>query len=73
MKRFIKKTLLGLFGGALIVGSLGACSHRGPGGWQSGTEASPESRARMVEKIGSRLDLDVSASKRLHGACSTCL
>lgn len=45
MKRFIKKTLLGLFGGAFIVGSLGACSHRGPGGWQSGTEASPESRA----------------------------
>ena len=29
MKRFIKKTLLGLFGGALIVGSLGACAQRG--------------------------------------------
>jgi protein CpxP len=62
MKRFIKKTLLGLFGGALIVGSLGACSHRGPGGWH---EPSPESRTRMVEKIGSRLDLDAVQKQKL--------
>jgi protein CpxP len=62
MKRFIKKTLLGLFGGALIVGSLGACSHRGPGGWH---ESSPESRTRMVEKIGSRLDLDAVQKQKL--------
>jgi protein CpxP len=63
MKRFIKRTLLGLFGGALIVGSLGACSHRGPGGWQS--EASPESRARMVEKVGEKLDLDAVQKQKL--------
>lgn len=62
MKRFIKRTLLGLFGGALIVGSLGACSHRGPGGWH---ESSPESHARMVEKIGSRLDLDAAQKQKL--------
>lgn len=62
MKRFIKRTLLGLFGGALIIGSLGACSHRGQG-WQS--EASPESRARMVEKVGSRLDLDAAQKQKL--------
>ncbi|MES2954334.1 MAG: Spy/CpxP family protein refolding chaperone [Pseudomonadota bacterium] len=62
MKRFIKRTLLGLFGGALIVGSLGACSHRGPGAWN---EASPESRTRMVEKIGSRLDLDAAQKQKL--------
>lgn len=62
MKRFIKKTLLGLFGGALIIGSLGACSHRGPGGWH---ESSPESRTRMVEKIGSRLDLDAAQKQKL--------
>ena len=65
MKPFLRKTLLGLFVGALIVGSLGACSHRGPGGWQSGTEASQESRARMVEKIGSRLDLDAAQKQKL--------
>jgi len=65
MKPFLRKTLLGLFGGALIVGSLGACSHRGPGGWQSGTEASPEMSARMVDKIGSRLDLDAAQKQKL--------
>ena len=62
MKRFIKKTLLALAGGALVVGSLGACSHRGPGGWN---ESSPESRTRMVEKIGSRLDLDAAQKQKL--------
>ncbi|MDO9359503.1 MAG: Spy/CpxP family protein refolding chaperone [Polaromonas sp.] len=61
MKRFIKKTLLGLFGGALIVGSLGACSHRGPG-WDG---SSPDARARMVEKVGSRLDLDAAQKQKL--------
>ena len=64
MKRFIKRTLLGLFGGALIVGSLGACSQRGPGGWHA-TNGSPEARARMVEKIGSRLDLDAVQKQKL--------
>jgi Spy/CpxP family protein refolding chaperone len=65
MKRFIRKTLLGLFGGALIVGSLGACSQRGPGGWHAGADGSPEFRARMVEKIGSRLDLDAAQKLKL--------
>lgn len=65
MKRFIKKTLLGLFGGALIVGSLGACSQRGPGGWHDGAGLSPESRAHMVEKIGARLDLDATQKQKL--------
>ena len=65
MKRFIKKTLLGLFGGALIVGSLGACSQRGPGGWHAGAGLSPESRAHLVEKIGARLDLDAAQKQKL--------
>ncbi len=65
MKRLIKKTLLGLFGGALIVGSLGACSQRGPGGWHAGAGLSPESRAHMVEKIGARLDLDAAQKQKL--------
>lgn len=63
MKHRIKKTLLGLFGGALIVGSLGACSHGGHG-WH-GDPGSPEARARMVEKIGERLDLDAAQKQKL--------
>lgn len=64
MKHRIKKTLLGLFGGALIIGSLGACAQHGPGGMH-GDMGSPEARARMVEKIGSRLDLDAAQKQKL--------
>lgn len=63
MKRIIKRTLLGLFGGALIIGSLGACSHRT--GWSERGGSSPEARARMVEKVGSRLELDATQKVRL--------
>src|SRR5687768_5111859 len=63
MKHRIKKILLGLFGGALIVGSLGACSHGGRG-WHSDAGSS-EARARMVEKVGSRLDLDAAQKQKL--------
>ena len=64
MKHRIKKTLLGLFGGALIIGSLGACAQRGHGGMH-GDMGSPEARARMVDKIGSRLDLDAAQKQKL--------
>jgi Spy/CpxP family protein refolding chaperone len=63
MKHIVKKTLLGLFGGALIIGSLGACSHGGRG-WH-GDAGSPEARAHMVEKIGSRLELDAAQKQKL--------
>ena len=64
MKHRIKKLLLGLFGGALIIGSLGAFAQRGPGGMH-GDMGSPEFRARMVEKVGSRLDLDAAQKQKL--------
>jgi len=61
MKHRIKKLLLGLFGGALIIGSLGACAQRG----MHGDMGSPDFRARMVEKVGSRLDLDAAQKQKL--------
>jgi Spy/CpxP family protein refolding chaperone len=61
MKPFVRKTLFGLVGGALIVGSLGACAQRGMGG----AHASPEARAQMVEKISTRLDLDAAQKQKL--------
>jgi periplasmic protein CpxP/Spy len=63
MKHIIKRTLLGLFSGALIVGSLGACSHRG--GWNEQGGPSPEVRARMIDKVVSRLDLDGAQKQKL--------
>ena len=63
MKRFIKRTLLGLLGGALIIGSLGACSHRP--GWAEGGAPSPEMRARMIDKVSARLALDEAQKQKL--------
>lgn len=61
MKPFIRKTLLGLFGGALILGSLGGCAQRGAHGWQ----ASPEARAHLVDRISARLELDAAQKQKL--------
>lgn len=63
MKRFIKQTLLCLFGGALLIGSLGACSHRP--NWGEGGVPSAEMRARMTDKVASRLDLDDAQKQKL--------
>jgi periplasmic protein CpxP/Spy len=63
MKRILRKTLLGLFGGALVIGSLSACSHRP--GWSESGPPSAEARGRMIERVGSRLDLDESQKQKL--------
>jgi periplasmic protein CpxP/Spy len=63
MKRSIQRFLLGLFGGALLIGSLAACSHRP--GWSEGGAASPEMRARMIDKVSSRLELDDAQKQKL--------
>lgn len=61
MKPWFKRTLFGLFGGVLIAGSLAGCAgHRH--GW-GGDPA--EFRARMVERVGSRLDLDAAQKQKL--------
>lgn len=65
MKPWIKRSLVGLFGGAIALGSLaglGACSSYRHGG--HGAD-SAEFRARMVERVGSRLDLDAAQQQKL--------
>lgn len=62
MKPWFKRTLVGLFGGALIAGSVAGCAgHRH--GWGSGDSA--EFRAKMVERVGSRLELDAAQKQKL--------
>jgi len=61
MKPWIKRSLFGFAGAALAVGSLGGCAaHRH--GW-GGDPA--EFRARMVERVGSKLDLDTAQKQKL--------
>ena len=68
MKTWIKRTLIGLFGATVIFGGMAACSHRGHygHGWQSMSEAdATKLKARLIEKAGSRLDLDEAQKAKL--------
>ena len=65
-RRHLKRTLLGLFGVTLVIGSLAACGHHDRD-W--GATMSPEQfaqkRDKIVDRIGSRLDLASDQKQRL--------
>ncbi|MEY2952367.1 MAG: hypothetical protein RLZZ401_454 [Pseudomonadota bacterium] len=66
MKRWIKRTVFGLFGAGLVLGSLAACSHRHEGhGWTMSAEDQSKFKARMVDRVGGKLDLNDDQKKRL--------
>jgi len=61
MKPWIKRSLFGFAGAALLAGSIGGCAaHRY--GWNGN---SAEFRAKVVERVGSKLDLDASQKQKL--------
>ena len=63
MKPWIQRALFGLFGGALIAGSIAGCSgHRH--GWRDADAG--EFRARMVERVSSKLELDAAQKQKLN-------
>ncbi|MEJ8845735.1 Spy/CpxP family protein refolding chaperone [Variovorax rhizosphaerae] len=62
MKQWIKRSLFGLFGGALVVGSIaGYAAHCH--GWGKGDSA--EFRAKVVERVSSKLELDSTQKQKL--------
>ncbi|MEJ8859020.1 Spy/CpxP family protein refolding chaperone [Variovorax robiniae] len=62
MKHWIKRSLFGLFGGALVVGSIAGCAaHRH---WGEGDSA--EFRAKVVERVSSKLELDSTQKQKLN-------
>jgi Spy/CpxP family protein refolding chaperone len=67
MKPWIRRTLIGVFGATVLFGGLAACSHRSHGyGWQRmSDEDAAKAKARMVDRIGSRLDLDDAQKAKL--------
>ena len=66
MKRWIKRSLIALFGVTVLVAGLSACGHRSH---EFGTSLSAEEyaqkRDKMVDKAASKLDLNVDQKKRL--------
>ncbi|TAM37899.1 MAG: hypothetical protein EPN61_14670 [Burkholderiaceae bacterium] len=62
MKPWIKRSLFGIAGAAIVAGSLGACAaHRS--GWAGDPDAF---RAHMVERVGGKLDLDAAQKQKLN-------
>ena len=60
MKRWLKRTLIGVFGASVLFGGLAACSHRYHDGYGQGMseEDAAKMRARVMDRVSSRLDLD---------------
>jgi Spy/CpxP family protein refolding chaperone len=65
MKPWIKRTLIGLFGGALLIGGLTACGHRHGYGANMSTEEAAQFRGKMVDRVSGKLDLNDDQKKRL--------
>ena len=68
MKRWLKRTLIGVFGASVLFGSLAACSHHrhhGYGGQNMSEEDAAKMRARMMDRVSSRLDLDEAQKAKL--------
>ncbi len=67
MKTWIKRTLIGLFGAAILVGGLAACGqrHHGWGGAQVSAEDAAKWRGRLLERAGKELQLDDAQKQKL--------
>ena len=69
MKPWLKRTLVGVFGASVLFGGLAACSHRHHGyghGWQAMSEEdAAQMKAKIVERIGSKLELDDAQKAKL--------
>ena len=67
MKTWIKRTLIGLFGATALFGGLAAWAHNHHGhGWRAMSEAdAAQMKTRMVDRIGSKLDLDAAQKAKL--------
>ena len=72
MKPWIKRTLFGMLGASLLVGSLSACSSGH--GWRHGQmdeQNITEMRGKMLERVGSKLALDTAQKQKLEKLADT--
>jgi Spy/CpxP family protein refolding chaperone len=67
MKTWIKRSLVGLFGAAVLLGGIAACGHRheGWGGAQVSAEDAAKWRERLLERAGRELQLDDAQKLKL--------
>jgi Spy/CpxP family protein refolding chaperone len=65
MRPSIKRVLLGLMGASVLLGGLAACGHRGGFSAHASPEEQAQWRGKMVERVGSRLDLSAEQKAKL--------
>ena len=66
MKRWLKRTLIGVFGASILIGGLSACGYGGHhGNWATSEADSAKQRERMLERVGTQLKLDAAQKQRL--------
>ncbi|WP_395699257.1 Spy/CpxP family protein refolding chaperone [Aquabacterium sp.] len=68
MKRWIRRSLIGLLGVGVLFGGLAACGHQryGHGGWSNMSEAdAAKLRERLIDKASRELQLDEAQRVRL--------
>ena len=64
MKPWIKRTLIGLFGTAVLFGGLSACAHRHHGGMLSEADMT-QMREHFIDKASRELALDATQKAKL--------
>ena len=66
MKRWLKRTLIGVFGASIVLGGLTACGHAGMhGNWNASEADAGKMRERMLDRAGKELNLDAAQKQRL--------
>lgn len=73
MKTWIKRSLVAVFGASVLFAGIGAWAHRdGSHGWQRMSEAErAQMSERMLDRVGSRLDLDAAQKTKLRALSDT--
>jgi Spy/CpxP family protein refolding chaperone len=65
MRRWIKRSLNGIFGASVLIGGLAACSHHRYGSWPMNEADAAKLRERVVDKASSELQLDGTQRAKL--------
>jgi Spy/CpxP family protein refolding chaperone len=67
MRSWIRRTLFGVFGATIVLGSVAGCSHHARhGGWdRMSSEEQTRMRDKVMDRVAGRLDLDAEQKKKL--------
>ena len=72
MKKWIRRTLLGLAGASIVLGGLTACGHsREHRGWGASVEEQGRQRDMLVERVARRMELNEAQREKLGALADT--